>query len=87
MKIFLFAFKLACLLLMCSMPYNITLLISLVGGPLPVFNQDILNFLRFSYHFIDSWVFCINTDLRVAMKAMVAGRRNDHFNDTQNVPG
>ena len=71
MRIFVFTFKLACLFLVCSLPYKLAILLYGLGVHS---NESIIHplaTLRMMYFILDGWTFCSNVELLSAGKAML----------------
>ena len=73
LRIFIFTFKLACLFLVCSLPYKLSVLLSGLGAPVSFTLITTLGMVRMLYHILDGWTFCANEELLDTMKAMVRG--------------
>ena len=71
MRIFLFTFKLACVFLVCSLPYKLAVLLHGLGAHSSFTLITSLGMVRMLYHILDGWTFCANEELLDAMKAML----------------
>ena len=72
-RIFIFTFKLACVFLVCSLPYKLAVLLSGLGVHSSVSVIQALGMVRMLYHILDGWTFCANEELLDAMKTMFGG--------------
>ncbi|XP_043204814.1 uncharacterized protein LOC122372035 [Amphibalanus amphitrite] len=70
MRIFVFTFKLACLFLVCSLPYKLAIVLFCLGAHSSVNLIRVLALIRMMYFILDGWTFCSNRELLDAVKAM-----------------
>ena len=73
MRIFIFTFKLACLFLLCSLPYKLAILLYGLGFHSSATLIQVLAMFRISYYIFDGWAFCTNEELVDAVKVMFRG--------------
>ena len=73
MRIVIFTLKLACLFLVCSLPYKLAVLLFGLGVHSSVPLIRALGMVRMLYHILDGWTFCANSELLDAIRAMLGG--------------
>ena len=69
-RIFIFTFKLACVFLVCSLPYKLAVLLGGLGVHSSVGLILSLGMVRMLYHILDGWTLCANGELLDAMKEL-----------------
>ena len=83
MRIFVFTFKLACLFLVCSLPYKLAIVLFCLGAHSSVNAIRLLALVRMLYFILDGWTFCSNSELLDAVRAMFKGTRSRESLDGQ----